>query len=146
MLSNGDNWEAYIPAQSVGSIIEYYIEGESLSGKTQVRPMPAPEGFWSFKVLDVINGIAEFTSSTISRIYPNPASAITCIEINNKTAVNTVITLVDMTGRTVHTVHNGIVRRGSSNFFFNAEEFESGVYQVTIQTPNSISSMPILIH
>ena len=146
MLSNGDNWEAYIPAQSVSSIIEYYIEGESLSGKIQVRPMPAPAGFWSFKVLDVINGITEFTASTISRIYPNPASAITCIEINNKAAVNTVITLVDMTGRTVHTVHNGIVRRGSTNFFFNAEEFESGVYQVTIQTPNSISSMPILIH
>lgn len=146
MLSNGNNWEAYIPSQSVGSVIEYYVEGESESGKIQVRPMPAPEGFWSFEVLGAPNAVTEFTSSSVQRIYPNPASAITCIEIENNQSVNALITLVDMTGRIVHTIHNGFVRSGTSNYFFNAEQFDSGVYQVTIQTPASISSMPILIH
>jgi agmatine/peptidylarginine deiminase len=146
MLSNGNNWEAYIPSQSVGSVIEYYVEGESESGKIQVRPMPAPEGFWSFEVLGAPNAVTEFTSSSVKRIYPNPASAITCIEIENNQSVNALITLVDMTGRIVHTIHNGFVRSGTSNYFFNAEQFDSGVYQVTIQTPASISSMPILIH
>jgi agmatine/peptidylarginine deiminase len=146
MLSNGNNWEAYIPSQSIGSIIEYYVEGESESGKIQVRPMPAPEGFWSFEVLGAPNAVTEFTSSSVKRIYPNPASAITCIEIENNQSVNALITLVDMTGRIVHTIHNGFVRSGTSNYFFNAEQFDSGVYQVTIQTPASISSMPILIH
>jgi len=145
MVSNGDNWETYIPAQSIGSIIEYYVEGESLSGKIQVRPMPAPSGFWSFEVLGAPNAIAEFTSISVSRVYPNPASAITCIEIDNKNAVNARITLVDLMGRTVQTIHNGFVRQGVSNFFMNAEQFDSGVYQVTIQTPTSIRSMPILI-
>ena len=146
MLSNGNDWEAYIPAQSIGSVIEYYVEGESESGKIQVRPMPAPEGFWSFEVLGAPNAVTEFTSSSVQRIYPNPASAITCIEIENNQSVNALITLVDMTGRIVHTIHNGFVRSGTSNYFFNAEQFDSGVYQVTIQTPASISSMPILIH
>jgi agmatine/peptidylarginine deiminase len=146
MISNGDNWEGFIPAQAVGSIIEYYVEGESVSGKIQVRPMPAPQGFWSFEILGAPNGVTDFNASTINRIYPNPASAITCIEVANTQTVNARITLVDMTGRTIHTIHEGIVRGGSSNFFLHADQFESGVYQVTIQTPQSLSSMPILIH
>lgn len=146
MVSGGENWEAFIPAQSIGSIIEYYVEGESVSGKIQVRPMPAPQGFWSFEVLGAPNGINEFSSSAINRIYPNPASAITCIEISNTQSVEARITLVDLTGRSVHTIHEGLVRGGNTNFFINAEQFESGVYQVTIETANSLSSMPILIH
>jgi hypothetical protein len=51
MQQVGDNWEAAIPAQAAGTRVQYYVEGESVSGKIQVRPMPAPEGFWSFDVL-----------------------------------------------------------------------------------------------
>jgi agmatine deiminase len=146
MLANGDNWEGYIPAQAIGSIIEYYVEGESVSGKVQVRPLPAPQGFWSFEILGAPNSVSEFTSTTVNRVYPNPASSITCIEIENEFATNAIISLVDMTGRSIKTIHSGMVRSGSSNFFIDAEQFESGVYQVYIQTAHSISSMPILIH
>lgn len=146
MSVNGDNWEAYIPAQAIGSSIEYYVEGEAISGKIQVRPMPAPEGFWSFEVLGAPTGVSEFHSTSLSRVYPNPASAITCVEIKNEQSVHALITLVDMTGREVHTIHNGHVGSGTSNFFFNAELFESGVYRIIIQTPSSTSSRPILIH
>jgi len=146
MTLNGANWESAIPAQAIGSFIEYYVEGESVSGKIQVRPMPAPQGFWSFEVLGAPTGVTEFMSTSISRVYPNPASAITCIEINTEYPANAVITLVDMTGRTIHTIHKGSISAGSSNYFINAEQFDSGAYKIMIQTPNSISSVPVLIH
>lgn len=145
MAANGSNWEAYIPAQATGSIIEYYIEGESVSGKIQVRPMPAPIGFWSFEILGAGVGISEFSASTINRIYPNPASAITCIEVNSAYSKNASITLADLTGRTVANIYDGLLRRGDSNFFFNAESFSPGVYQVVIQTETTRQTRPVLV-
>ncbi len=43
-------WEAAIPAQIDGSKIQYYIHARANSGKEQVRPMVAPEGYFEFRV------------------------------------------------------------------------------------------------
>jgi agmatine/peptidylarginine deiminase len=145
MNANGVNWEAYIPAQVAGSIIDYYIEGESVSGKIQVRPMPAPEGFWTFSVIGPLDVSASDFSIT-QRVYPNPASAITCIEINSLTHQDIAISLIDMTGRTVESIYTGTVHSGQSNFFFHAERIESGVYQVRITTHSGIHTIPVLIN
>lgn len=45
-----DLWLANIPGQADGSIIQYYIEAESNSEKTQRRPMVAPEGYFEFEI------------------------------------------------------------------------------------------------
>ena len=45
-----DVYQAWIPGQSFGSEVHYYIEALSNSGKKQVRPITAPEGFFRFKV------------------------------------------------------------------------------------------------
>jgi agmatine deiminase len=145
MVPNASNWEAFIPAQAVGSVIQYYIEGESVSGKIQVRPMPAPAGFWSFTVLGEINGIDEISNATIQRIYPNPASAITCIELNSSIAQHATISLVDMMGREVYLIHDGNLRTGDQHFFFNAETFEAGVYRVVIRSTIGVQTYPVLI-
>ncbi|MEN0005353.1 MAG: agmatine deiminase family protein [Bacteroidota bacterium] len=43
-------WGGGIPPQPVGSEVQYYISATALSGKVQERPMPAPEGYYSFTV------------------------------------------------------------------------------------------------
>jgi len=146
MIANANNWEAMIPAQAVGSIVEYYVEGESVSGKIQVRPMPAPTGFWSFSVLGEINNIREISSALINRVYPNPASAITCIEINAQHAQDATIRLIDIAGREVQTIHKGNIKSGESLFFFNAEQYDSGVYQIAVETAAGIKTTPIMIN
>ena len=45
-----DLWTAAIPAQAVGTRVEYYIHATAVSGKEQVRPMVAPEGYFYFNV------------------------------------------------------------------------------------------------
>jgi agmatine deiminase len=145
MVDNGSNWEASIPAQATGSIIEYFIEGESVSGKIQVRPMPAPTGFWSFEILGSTVGIEEFSSTGINRIYPNPASSITCVEVNSLRANVATISIADLTGRVVSIIHDGLLRRGNTNFFFNAESLAPGVYQIIIQTETTRQTRPVLV-
>jgi len=145
MLANGSNWEAAIPAQAVGSIINYFVEGESTSGKVQVRPMPAPEAFWSFEVLGNISSVEEFSSTRIARVFPNPAGAITCIEVNAIQTVQATITLHDMTGREVQTLHNGVIGMGTSKYFFDASQLAPGVYHLVVSSNHSHSTTPVMI-
>ncbi|MBP6681146.1 MAG: agmatine deiminase family protein [Saprospiraceae bacterium] len=49
--SVANSWAALIPPQQAGSEIQYYIHAVAKSGKQQVRPMVAPEGYFKFKVL-----------------------------------------------------------------------------------------------
>jgi len=45
-----NHWQASIPAQEVGTEIQYYISAYANSGKKQVRPLPAPEAYYPFKI------------------------------------------------------------------------------------------------
>ncbi|GJM32035.1 MAG: hypothetical protein DHS20C18_10360 [Saprospiraceae bacterium] len=47
---DADIWSADIPAQNVGTQVQYYIQASAFSGKEQQRPIVAPEGYFYFKV------------------------------------------------------------------------------------------------
>lgn len=145
MQQVGDNWEASIPAQAPGTRVQYYVEGESVSGKIQVRPMPAPAGFWSFDVLGAVSSVHEFGSTVIQRVFPNPAGAITCVEVSAKIGSIANITLHDMTGRLVHTLHSGMLSGGTSKFFFDASTLSPGAYQLTVETGVGKHSLAVMI-
>lgn len=51
-LSDGDTWFAYLPQQAVGTKIRYYFQARSYSGKEAFRPMPAPEAYFEFHILE----------------------------------------------------------------------------------------------
>ncbi len=45
-----DTFRAYLPAQTLGTKIYYYISAESNSGKTITKPLTAPSGYLSFTI------------------------------------------------------------------------------------------------
>lgn len=47
----GSIWASLISAYPAGTEVQYYISAETNSGKHQVRPIVAPEGYFKFKVL-----------------------------------------------------------------------------------------------
>jgi hypothetical protein len=49
--SINSQWTAVIPSQAAGSEVQYYIKAQSNSGKSQVRPIVAPEGYFNFRIL-----------------------------------------------------------------------------------------------
>jgi agmatine/peptidylarginine deiminase len=66
----GANWMAAIDIPTSGVNIEYYIQGQAVSGKTLTRPIVAPAGYWTINV-STLSSIA-WASKHISEPFPNP--------------------------------------------------------------------------
>ena len=124
-----------IPAQAAGTKVYYYIHAEATSGKTGARPMPAPDGWWSFRVLGNVDGLdSPGASSPWRALYPNPAKAITCLEFELPASTSCSVMLTNAMGQTIETLHEGTLDRGIQRVFLNASTLASGPYLVTLTT------------
>ena len=126
-----DQYTADLPAAPAGTTYAYYIEVEANSGKVGTRPMPAPNGHWSFDVLSEISGLPAWTvkgSGQFQNVFPNPAASITCIPVEARTGFNGAIALLDMMGREVQILHQGWFTPGTSKVFFDASTYVAGPY------------------
>jgi agmatine deiminase len=129
-----DTWTGYIPAQAAGTTVYYYVQGQSVSGKVQVRPMPAPQGFWQFDVTGSVAVEEQNSEIQFLPVYPNPSHGITCIPLVCPEEVTGRLVLLDMTGREVMVISEGRFAAGSKNYFFNSLGMAAGVYQIVLQT------------
>lgn len=133
-----DIWTGQIPALQSDAAIFYYIEATAQNGKTLVRPLPAPAGYWKFDAaFTPVSGVQDVPAATPLRmdaIFPNPAAAITCIPVESTVSADGIVELTDMLGRTVQTVFAGRIPQGSSKYFIHADRFEPGVYFVRLRT------------
>lgn len=105
--------------------------------------MAAPDGYWSFDVLNG-NSINEEAFS-FSRIYPNPASEITCVEFNARASQKAQAFIVDMQGRSVKEIYSGVLSPEQSKVFFNASDLVAGVYAVQLITDKGAYRLPFIV-
>jgi len=141
---SGNNWTASIPAQPVGSIVEYYISAVAENGKTQVRPLVAPEGFWSFEVEgDPLSSI-EAPTFELNEVYPNPAVDLVSIPIYTERAAEITVYLTDITGKVVRQVYAGSVR-GDRRLSVFVNDLAPGVYQVVVENGSLRRATPLLV-
>lgn len=127
------NWTAAIPAHPQGTTIYYFLEGEATSGKVGTRPMPAPEGWWSFEIIDPSVSTDELHVSPLAAAYPNPASAITSIPIELYTGISGSLVVYDALGERVEVLHQGAFPTGRSHYFLNAHQLAAGPYLIVLQ-------------
>ena len=128
------NWMAAIPAHPAGTTLYYYIEGAATSGKVGARPMPAPDGWWSFEVIDPTVGIGEWDASPMAAAYPNPASAITSIPMELRSGTSGSLVVYSALGAQVDVLHQGHFPAGRSNYFLHANRLAAGPYLIVFQT------------
>ena len=141
---SGNNWSANIPAQASGTRIWYYIHAESISGKQQVRPMTAPEGYFTFLVSNgSTNSLQELTTYISEPAFPNPTNGLTCIPINNLEKFDGSLVLYDQIGRKIKVIHEGHFITGPRKYFFDAADIPAGMYQLVLSTPNGKVSQNI---
>ncbi len=136
MSADGDYFSAEIPMMPAESNMEYYIQAATNTAKIIHRPMPAPEGYFSFEVQQCEITSIENISMQLEDIYPNPASAITCIPVNTNATIDAKISVLDVLGQTVEVVHEGDVPQGQSNYFIHANKYIPGTYFVELKTQN----------
>jgi len=127
-------WTAFIPEQEAGTSIYYYIAAEATSGRTQVRPLPAPEGYFTFEVAqNVANDNLISTGTIMENIFPNPANSITCIPVSTQQSIDVNIEMYDILGRSLATIHAGNIPAGESKYFINALDYSAGVYTIVMK-------------
>jgi hypothetical protein len=68
----------------------------------------------------------------ISEVYPNPASDETTIKYSLNNAEEVQVVVLDVTGKIVKTVSNGLQVAGDHTVSFDASDLASGVYHVNI--------------
>jgi hypothetical protein len=146
MTDAGNNiWTANIPTQAWGTTVYYYVRGEATTGKVQVRPMPAPEGYWSFDVIGDIISVDEPIGFDFGNVYPNPAGAMTVVPVVFKENTHGGIYLYDMLGQKVFTIYEGQFARGEKKHFFDARNVSAGLYNIVIETAYGRVSQTLMV-
>ena len=144
--STGNTWEANIPGTiNSGSTVYYYIEATANNGKTINRPMPAPAGYFDFKILNNITDIKHAINMKLS-VFPNPASEITCIPVSVSHNTQATILLVDVLGHHASLVFEGELKIGENKHFIDASRYPAGIYNIVLQTDFGKSTQKLIIH
>lgn len=138
--AGGNEFTGALPAQPQGSVVEYYLHGEAVSGKLGNRPMPAPDGYWTFRVGALPQGIRALDAAFAQPAFPNPATSITCIPVNTVRASRGTLSVLDALGQTVATLHTGHFPAGESKHFLNAADLAAGAYVIQLSLDNGILS------
>lgn len=139
-------WTGYIPQQIAGSKVYYYIQASAVGGKTQVRPITAPEGYWKFNILSVSDiNLSAANLVQMEPVFPNPAANITCIPVNMSKETSGSLLLLDVTGRIIETLHEGNFPSGKSHYFFDASLLESGTYMLMLSSNNGVQVQKVIV-
>jgi agmatine/peptidylarginine deiminase len=77
-------WSAQIPSQVPGVDVQYYIEAKSYSGKEQVRPLVAPSGYFTFRIL----GEPVNQAPSINILYPEDQAIFSIDQTNLTIEIN----------------------------------------------------------
>jgi len=141
--TTGNFWEADIPHQTEGSEIYYYVEAHATSGKEQVRPMPAPAGYWKFKILlgtQVNTNIAE----DLNIKYYNKAGNLN-IYFTSQDAHDIQIDLYNQMGAKLETVVNTRTYHGVNQYAINTNNYAPGIYFIKVKYANQYYNEKVLI-
>ncbi len=136
-------WTGFIPSQISGKTVNYYIEAQANSGKSQVRPMPAPAAFWSFKVYNNI-GVENHDVSTIDfKAFSSNLDNLK-VEIILQKESKIRIEILNTEGQLVNTVFDGTTMPGRKVINFK-HNLPRGIYIVTLTGDKNIVSRKIVI-
>lgn len=141
-----DTWTGFIPAQVAGTEVFYYIHAQANSGKQQVRPITAPDGWWQFDVIGFTTIIEdEEKESQMLNAYPNPSNGITCIPVSTIREIKGRLFMTDVSGREVATIYSGSFSKGEKNHFINTINFSAGTYLIILQTEEGKSVQKLMV-
>ncbi|MBI5539403.1 MAG: agmatine deiminase family protein [Bacteroidia bacterium] len=127
-----NTWSGEIPVQASGSSVYYYIWAQAVSGKTQVRPMPAPLGWWKFSIYNP-NNVQELNSDNFTlNIYSNNKDYNLVIKSSYK--LDAKISLYSPDGKIIKEIYVGEWPEGTNEILFDCNNISQGLYIVNVET------------
>lgn len=144
MTDIGDNdHSAAIPAQPAGTTVYYYVQGIAVSGKTQVRPIVAPDGWWSFRVLDANTAVVEAQGPAIADLFPNPCTSHVSLKLEN--SAGALVSILDVTGRTVLS-YKGTRVPNEGRLLLDVSMLPTGTYALTVASSKGTATRKLMKH
>ncbi len=134
-----NTWTGYIPAQTGGTRIYYYIHATAENGKQQVRPITAPQGFWRFDVGDVV-AIKEILNQEL-HIYPNPFNEHIFIEFAQMPQQDVEILISNMAGEIIKIK---TLTADSNRSILSLGDFPAGTYILRVKSNTGSASYKIV--
>ncbi len=131
-----DTWTGYIPPQPGGTEVFYYVDATANSGKNQVRPIVAPNGYWNF-FIEALTGKEKLSLNEVVsnlEVYPNPAVEHGLINFTASTSISGRIVIRDLLGKELMEVYTGSFTEGNNIYFANVSHLASGTYLISIET------------
>jgi len=139
-----NQYTATIPLSSPAGKVWYYVAASAFSGKTISKPLPGPHGPHEFEVMT--NFSVEDKLFENINVFPNPASAITCIEIDRNSTGKTHIRLLDLQGKEILEIHSSHIGLGKHHYFFDASVLNNGTYILLIEGKQGRHSERIVVN
>ncbi len=136
-----DTFRANIPAQPFGTQIYYYISATSNSGKTNTKPITAPEGYIKFIIdnsTSVNQNLTSPESFSLSQNFPNPFNPETIIRFNIGAKSNVSLKIFDVNGKEILEAVNDQMNEGSYDYKFNGLNLPSGIYFYSLSADGNL--------
>lgn len=131
MTATADTFRAYIPNQSLGTKIYYYITATSNSNRVVSKPITAPAGRYKFSIENpvIISGNEKSQMRyELKQNYPNPFNPSTTIEYSIPENGYIKIEVFDISGRLIRILINDFIFAGNYKVKFNPDGLSSGIY------------------
>jgi len=137
-------WRGLIPPYETGDVIEYYIEAVAGDGKVQRRPMPAPEGYFYFRLTEPDHTTAENTVLSSAALLPNPARTFTMLNMTLKRRCPVKLSLFNIEGQLVWS-RESTYTAGRHEYRIPLENLPAGAYQLNIQAEQWQQSRNLMV-
>lgn len=139
--TSGNTWLGYIPQQSPGDTIEYYIHASDHSPKSITHPLigaPDPHKFWIGNFV----GITEvFDEKTL--VFPNPANADLFVVLRNQNEAKGSVSIYDNVGNLGKIVE--LADYPNKFIKLNVADLAAGIYYVAVQTEKNVTTTKVII-
>ncbi len=137
-VAMNDTFIANIPAQNAGAKIWYYIQANSVSGRTVSKPLVAPAGVYEFRILGDVGIVTIGNSSKFFEPYPNPSNEFVTLGYYLPMTENVNIQLFDLSGKEIFTLNEKNIDAGTYTFQLSTSALTAGIYAVRFQSGNTI--------
>ncbi len=139
--TGGNTWQSYIPQQSSGDTIEYYIHASDEFPKSVTHPLigaPDPHKFWIGNSVSITE-----VSDEKTLVFPNPANADLFVVLRNQNEAKGSVSIYDNVGNLVKIVE--LADYPNKFIKLNVAGLAAGSYYVTVQTEKNVITTKVII-
>ncbi len=125
---------------TVADEIEYYLSATTNNGKTAVKPITAPEGFYSIFFTERTS-LSEFEvkpKNYLFNAYPNPASSQIKIPFYAMQGKMATINVTDISGKTIKQYTPSNLQNGLNEAIIDLHDLNNGIYFYTYTLDGNI--------